>query len=250
MGEGDWIGERLSPFGQMVTSVVPAGFEAYARVLHPAQEPRRDGRRLVRWAEVAAWSGMPLHRDAQFHSIALPPARPESEAPWRSQGPEEGSLYLPDAEALAGLAREWTTTTPQRCWFCVRDGYGWQRTQFASSGELGVTRPDPVPAAIRNGPRVRLPHRDYLLYAGPAGAVTAVAPLSGSDQTPNLWWPADQAWLDRPSRLRDGGLWTASVAGNRSSGTGWVRLSYRAGAELADEISSYLTGNVTGLVDG
>jgi len=325
VGEGAWIPDRLSPFGHMVTSVVPAGFEAYVRVLHPAQEPKRDGMRLVRWAEVAAWSGMPLHRDAQFHSIALPPVRPEAEAPWRSQGPEEGNLYLPDAEAIAGLAREWTTT-PHRCWFCVWNGYGWQGTQFASPGELGLTLPDPVPAAIRNGPLVRLPHRDYLLYVGPAEAVTAVAPLSGSDQTPNLWWPADRAWcvateidlpwtyvggpgglinsiladerieavpaepddslthveqwvvnwvtaatsellangetvistsggtvkawLDRPTRLRDGRLRTASLAGNRTSGTGWVRLSRRGPAELADEISSYLTRNVTSLVDG
>ena len=190
-GEADWIGERLSPFG--VTSVVPAGFGAYARVLHPAEEPGRGGDRLVRWAEVAAWSGMPLRQDAQFHSIALPPVRPERQAPWRGQGPHEGSLYLPDAEALAGLVRQWTTT-PGRCWFCVWDGYDWGGTLLGPPGEPGVRLPDPVPAAIRRGPRVRLPNRDYLLYAGPVEAVAAVAPISGMGQTPNLWWPADRAW--------------------------------------------------------
>jgi hypothetical protein len=41
---------------------------------------------------------------------------------------------------------------------------------------------------------VRLPNRNYLLYAGPVAAVTAVAPLSGDGQTANLWWPADRAW--------------------------------------------------------
>jgi hypothetical protein len=50
---------------------------------------------------------------------------------------------------------------------------------------------DPVPGPVRDGPRVRLPHRDYLLYRGPAEAVTALADKA---QTPNLWWPADRAW--------------------------------------------------------
>ena len=104
MAEAAWIGARLAPFeSAVVTSVVPRGFEAYARVLHPAEEPSW-GNRLVRWAEVAAWSGMPLRRDAQFHTIALPPARPAADAPWSSQGHGEGSLYPPDAEVLAEIA--------------------------------------------------------------------------------------------------------------------------------------------------
>jgi hypothetical protein len=193
VGEADWIGPRLLPFGDhSLTSVVPGGFAAYARVLHPAEDPRKD-ERLVRWSEVAAWSGMPLCRDAQFHSISLPPVRPKAPAPWRSQGPEEGSLFLPDAEVLASLAREWTAT-PGECWFCVWDGYDWAGTLLTPPGEPGVRLPDPVPAAIRNGARVCLPQREYLLYTGPVEAVTAVAPLSSRGQTPNLWWPADRAW--------------------------------------------------------
>jgi hypothetical protein len=38
--EAAWIGERLAPAGACrVTSVVPGGFDAYARVLHPAEDP-------------------------------------------------------------------------------------------------------------------------------------------------------------------------------------------------------------------
>jgi adenosine deaminase len=68
--QADWMAPRLRSWegGYTVTIVVPAGFEAYARVLHPAQIPD-SGHRLVRWAEVAAWSGMPLRPDAQFHSV-------------------------------------------------------------------------------------------------------------------------------------------------------------------------------------
>jgi hypothetical protein len=194
VGEAAWIGERLAPFdAHQVTSVVPGGFAAYARVLHPAEEPGWGDDRLVRWAEVAAWSGTPLRPDAQFHTVALPLLRPEREAPWSSQGPREGSLYPPDAEALAGIVREWTST-PGRCWFCVWDGHGWGGTLLTPAGEPSVPLPDPVPEPVRRGPRVHLPERDYLLYTGPAEAVLAAGPLSGDDQTANLWWPADRAW--------------------------------------------------------
>jgi hypothetical protein len=57
VGQAGWIAERLTPWEDEypVTIVVPAGFEAYARVLHPAATPD-NGDRLVRWAEVAAAS--------------------------------------------------------------------------------------------------------------------------------------------------------------------------------------------------
>jgi hypothetical protein len=48
-----------------IMSFVPTGLEAYARVLHPADEPGNGSCRLVRWREVAEWSGLPLRDDAQ-----------------------------------------------------------------------------------------------------------------------------------------------------------------------------------------
>jgi hypothetical protein len=197
VGAADWIEPRLLPFeDHRVASVVPGGFEAYARVLHPAEEPG-TGDRLVRWAEVAAWSAQPLRRDAQFHSIALPPVRPSEPAPWRSQGPRQGSLYPPDAKVLASLGREWTAT-PDRCWFCLWDGYGWTAVPLTAPGQSAQPLPDPIPAGVRSGARVRLPNREYLLYTGPAEEVTAPTQLGeglpGEDQTANLWWPDDQAW--------------------------------------------------------
>jgi hypothetical protein len=197
VGAADWIGPRLLPLDAFqVTSVVPGGFEAYARVLHPAEEPG-TGERLVRWAEVAAWSGQPLRPDAQFHSIALPPVRPSQPAPWSSQGPREGGLYPPDAAVLASLARAWTAT-PDRCWFCVWDGHGWAAVKLTAPGQPAEPVPDPLPAEVRSGPRVRLPDREYLLYTGRAEDVTAPGllggDLPGEDQPANLWWPEDRAW--------------------------------------------------------
>ena len=202
--QADWIASRLAPWEDeyTITVVVPAGFEAYARVLHPAETPDNGGR-LVRWADVAAWSGMPLREDAQFHSIALPPTTaPSGPPPYGSQGPHEGSLYRPDAEVLAAMSRNWTAT-PEDCWFCVWDGFGWDgASTVARLTETGrppeiieEPRGDPVPVPVREGPRVHLPHRDYLLYTGPAEAVATLAGLDGTwGQVPNIWWPADRAW--------------------------------------------------------
>jgi hypothetical protein len=187
-----WITGRLASFGTMVSAVVPAGFDAYARLLHPAEAPPWGGQRVVRWGEVAAWSGVPLRPDVQFHTLALPPNRPEAPAPWSGQGPHPGSLY-PDAEVLAAVLRAFTTT-PDECWFCIWDGYGWQaRRQLSSPGATPVILPDPVPAAVRRGPRVRLPGRDYLLYTGPVESITAPADIHHG-QSANLAWPADHSW--------------------------------------------------------
>jgi hypothetical protein len=205
VGQADWIGPRLAPWEGDYTAaiVVPAGFAAYARVLHPAGIPEH-GERLVRWADVAAWSGMPLGQDAQFHSIALPPTAPSGPPPYHGQGPRAGSLYGPDAEVLAGILRGWTAT-PEDCWFCVWDGYGWESARMlfsVASAETGQppetatpARRDPVPGSVLEGPRVQLPHRSYLLYQGPAEDSLTLAAVEGTfGQCPNLSWPADRSW--------------------------------------------------------
>lgn len=203
VGEAAWIADRLSPFDSgVVTSVVPTGFEAYARLLHPAEEPLY-GDRLVRWAQVAAWSGVALLPATQFHDIALPEHQPAAPAPWSGHAPGEGTLYAADLDVLAGLLVD-HTATPERCWFCLWDGYGWETDTHitATSGDdpdspdprvaIHAKASDPIPAAVRAGPRVRLPNRTYLLYTGPIAAAWAF--VDSHDQTPTLWWPADRAW--------------------------------------------------------
>jgi hypothetical protein len=191
--EADWIAASLAPFEDgLVASVIPPGFEAYARLLHPAHHTLAKGVRKVRWREIAEWSGVPLHPDSQFHSIALPPDKPAGPAPWNSQGPERGSLDAADTEALIELLAGYTAT-PSSCLFCMWDGWGWDTGMSAAlPGEVPIPVPDPVPAEVRYGPRVRLPGRDYLLYTGPIDAALAFAGSPG--QTPSLWWPADRTW--------------------------------------------------------
>jgi hypothetical protein len=186
--EADWIAERLlAPDERVVASIVPGGFDAYIRLLHPIGAGTNAGG--VRWSEVAAWSGRPLDSDSQFHSIAVSRDESEEQPPWYSGKPRQGSLEPDDAGALIDvLGRH--TSTPTRCWFCIWDGYRWQESD------------PPVPAEVREGPRVRLACRDYFLYSGPIDAALAFVDREG--QTPNLFWPDDRAWcvaseIDLPS---------------------------------------------------
>ena len=137
---------------------------------------------------------MPLGPRAQFHSVALPVRRPEAPAPWSSQGPSLGTLYPQDASRLARTLRRFTTT-PEQCWFCLWEGFSFRGQPLAAPGQAVPKPEDPIPADVRAGPRVHLPHRDYLLYEGAVEAVTAPVNLSPlDDQTANLWWPSDRSW--------------------------------------------------------
>ena len=64
--QADWYTAALAGFGGRVECVVPRGYPAYARILHPAQG--RRGR--ATWSEVAAYTGRVLHPLAQFASLA------------------------------------------------------------------------------------------------------------------------------------------------------------------------------------
>lgn len=170
--EADWIGGRLSPFDScVVTSVVPSGFAAYTRVLHPLDPPAR-GQQPVRWVDVASWSGIELVPGIDFPDIALPEHEPSGVEPWPGHVPQVGTLHPADADALAAvLARH--TSTPERCWFCTWEGWG--------------------SVFFDDGPRVELPGRNYALFVGPLAALPSLMDAQ-DDHSPHLWWPDDRAW--------------------------------------------------------
>jgi hypothetical protein len=73
------------------------------------------------------------------------------------------------------LARN--TATPDQCWFCVWEGYGW-----------------PALNRLREHPsRAALEHRNCFLFRG---AVSAAGAFRSEVwfQSPTLWWPEDRAW--------------------------------------------------------
>ena len=132
----DWIRQRLAPFGSgEVKSVVPDGFAAYARVLHPA----RDSEDLpVRWLEVAARNGLDLFPGAQFPEIALLPPTGGGTQMWDVVRPQEGTLAAADATALVDILRR-PPPAPERCWFWVWGGYGGETGSWPGLSFSAVT---------------------------------------------------------------------------------------------------------------
>lgn len=160
MAPADWIRARLWPFGTGVGSVVPEGFEAYGRLFHPF--PNGDG-----WSAVAARNGRIAHAEMQLHKIVTDDEDTDAIA--------NGWLPLPQRSILADILKA-HTTTPDRCWFAVWEGFGGMDHQGVSA-------------------RVRLPAREYLLTHGPIEDVRRSFLDTPWDQSPNLWWPDDRAWF-------------------------------------------------------
>ncbi|PRB00353.1 hypothetical protein [Microbacterium sp. MYb64] len=169
---GRWIRERLDPdLGSDMHSVVPRGFEAYARIFHPAWVrsvpggvvPTHDELRAMSedeaariqsglrdeqatWADTAAAFGTVLHPLAQWNRIVR---TPEGED-WRHrrapdgrefQAPIEGdlppSLLAPIAEHLVAH-----TSTPDAGYAGVWEGWGGLQGSFGSTGRAFLTFTD------------------------------------------------------------------------------------------------------------
>jgi hypothetical protein len=194
----DWLVGRLGPFASGVGALVPHGFEAYARILHPAVDLAR---RPIRWGEIAAWSGQTVHPLVQFERLMQPAAgHGDSPRPWAAY-PPTGNLPGPTLAALCEILGR-HTTSPAKCRFCLWEGYGWIQGSptgfWLTSDGRGAPMPPAFGAEILAGPRVRLPERNYMLFEGPLDAASEMgerpAERTFVPQSPNLFWPDDRAW--------------------------------------------------------
>ncbi|MHB8589261.1 MAG: hypothetical protein ACYDA0_10465 [Candidatus Dormibacteraceae bacterium] len=197
----DWIAPRLHHFAAYdVGTVVPTGFAAYARILHPAF----IGDVEVRWSEVAEWSGKTIHPEVQFHAIAEPAAGHGLGPERFSHTPRNGVLAEARMRALAGLLSK-HTSTGDRCWFCLWEGYGYinrggvievRAYRDSLAGRWARWRHEHLHVEFRKPqhPRISIkrvtpnPQRSYLLFSGP------VTKAAGWQDGPNLLWPDDRAW--------------------------------------------------------
>ena len=186
LARAQWIAPRLGPFGTGVGSIIPSGFEAYARILHPATGSNDES---VRWDHVARKFGAVAHRLMQFHAmVGLPPNIDQVKSPkWRGSGPNDGDLEPRSLAALIDvLSRH--TAAPDTCWFCLWAGYGWLPSSSGTPGVIDLAAPA----------EVVLPKRNYLLYRGPLDAAVEMgyspAPNWFMPQSPNLFWPDDLSW--------------------------------------------------------
>lgn len=197
----DWIVERLHSFASDVGSLIPEGFEAYARVLHPHRRVGQDRRIKVRWADVAREADTVIGPTVQLDELNPSPA---------IESPLVGTLERDELDALVDLLAH-HTDSPQSCWFGLWEGYGWMQGSPAvaelalppAHKRFGRRRQPPVKPAAPPGPRVQIPGRSLALYRGPIEAAAAFC-QPPTFQSPNLWWPEDRAWcvaseIDLPS---------------------------------------------------
>jgi hypothetical protein len=154
---GDWIRDGLDDgpaWGSTMHGVVPHGFAAYARVLHPAtrdrpvgaawppepddrhrreweafqtSQPQIDTERVT-WSETAHAFGTTMHPLAQWHRLARqsgphPGVSPTDAAGWRYAEPQEGQL---DADILAAVASALVdhTRAPDDGFIALWEGWG------------------------------------------------------------------------------------------------------------------------------
>jgi hypothetical protein len=180
---GDWIAGRMS--GPVGTAgwVVPRGFPAYARVLHPV-----DGDEALTWVQVCHRTGRIPHARMQW--TAITPAHG-----WTGGMPRVGNLAPAALRALLDVLAP--ATGGQDCFHALWEGWGWIDD-----------------SAVRALPRLRLPLRDYLLFRGPLAAAARLgwpgSPVGFEPQSPSLLWPADHTWcvateIDFDSTLVGGG---------------------------------------------
>ncbi|MDP5181349.1 hypothetical protein QOZ88_01745 [Blastococcus sp. BMG 814] len=177
---GTWVAEAVArAHWGTVASLVPPLFPAYARVLHPAYRYEGDDDVEVPWTAVAALNGTAVHPLMQWPAITggWEYLNEDSQPPDWDGGPAEGHLPTTVAARMAAvLARH--TGTPGDCLLARWAGFGFDA------------------AALRGLAALPLPRgRDAVLARGAvADAARNLAP-EPSEQSANLWWPEDRAWV-------------------------------------------------------
>jgi hypothetical protein len=189
---GDWIRQRLAGgtgWASTMHGVVPRGFEAYARIFHPATRDRPVGRawpplpyarhdkewaafqgarpeideERVSWAETAQSFGTRMHALAQWQRIVGPRTvegedGPRDAAGWRYADPQPGLLEA-DLVAVAAETLVAHTTTPDDGFIAVWEGWG------GVVGGMGYG-PSRVLYAISDGSAAADPrHADFLAHS-------------------------------------------------------------------------------------
>lgn len=167
-----WLKNKLIGFASNVNSIVPSGYAAYARLLHPAYSLSTDKPTRIPWQSVADHVGMAVNKATQWETLvtSLPKQVLKLYEP-----PLEGTLEPEILEALLAILK-FHTLTPGDCWYGVWDGY------------------DYLLKSVKNTPKFSLSGRSYYLLQG----TLTLSPVSFCDgpffQSANIFWPDDRAW--------------------------------------------------------
>ena len=209
---GLWIPGTLARPGT-VTGTVPAGFEAYARIFHPAHarlmewdrgSPVPVQSRSMQWRELAEIRGTLAHPLMQWNAILAGYRNPVWNEPgWQYEDPLVGALaggHL--AEVVRILASH--TSSPATCTAGLWEGWGWVSGATADVAAGKGDFEDPLPPPFHRGDvagaaKLELPGRRYLLFNADLAVFADPGwhQANGWDmlQSPNLLWPEDRAWF-------------------------------------------------------
>ncbi len=178
---------------------VPRGYPAYARICHPATNKAGEP---VSWSEVAKATERRPHALMQWHAIVgSPDYLNVTHSLWEGANPRRGALAH---FALSSLCdRLDRGQSEPDCYFCLWEGYGglesygWLKRDIAPDSKITVQdRHTFTPEELERS-RLHLPHRDYIVLAGPLRSALRIGSFAIDSfwpQSPNLFWPADRTW--------------------------------------------------------
>ena len=187
---GNWLVDAADLSYTVITRG-PAGFESYARILHTSPNPQDHDRRegCLDEDQLAA-----LREVLAAHTA---PGQDCFNALWDGFGAIDG-----------GEAANFLTA------FTGSYAYG----RIFRQARKSAPPPPAFPAEVILGPRLRLPPREYILFAGPLadagqwGAAPYAIDIPRDINSPNLLWPEDHSWFVATEIDQD---WT-SVAGSEA----------------------------------
>jgi hypothetical protein len=199
-----WIAERLHPFAQDAGAIIPPGFDAYARIFHPATRLVGRTEVPVTWREIADANLRVHHSEMQFGALVTRVGTTVFDDRVTQPGlfdrwPQVGSLPLELAGALVSALRD-HTTTPERCWFAAWEGWGDPASAEVVFVTFGGSNDAPIPPPWTiierpNRAKFKIPGRGYYIGSGPlTAALETVYGVVQHYQSPSIWWPDDRAW--------------------------------------------------------
>ncbi|MDN6202274.1 MAG: hypothetical protein L0I99_08790 [Micrococcaceae bacterium] len=221
-GPGQWIAQTLErvlatrPPATTAAAQIPAGFDAYARIFHPASD--EDGN-PVRWADIALERGTVLHAGAQFSAVSGidDTGMAWTEDAWDGEAPAGDGLPATDLAAVAEII---SRHAGPEVYLGLWDGYAFIRggdaVEVLAADEAAA---DPATAQreallreelkrpafsarVLEGPKLEIGpegYRSYYLFSGSLEDLASPLWKAGTGfserQAPDLAWGAARSWM-------------------------------------------------------